>query len=143
MVASWEEMASRSWPGSAGSIMASSYYQDKVSPTFRPCGSNNVYYSNRGKGTGRQAGSGSGAGRVVRRSGSESGQARVKNQVDEKKIGWEKTGPDRTNACKLDKQEKLTQTANTGRNTQRIIREDGRHLGGWRQAQGQVKQIRA
>jgi hypothetical protein len=43
-----------------------------------------------GKGTERQAGSGSGAGRVVRLVGTGSGQARVKNQEDEKTETGEK-----------------------------------------------------
>ena len=47
---------------------------------------------------------------MVRRAGTGSGQARVKNQDDEKKRGWEKTGADRTNDGKLDKQDELAQT---------------------------------
>jgi hypothetical protein len=47
---------------------------------------------------------------VVRRAGTGSGQARVKNQEVEKKRGWEKTGADRTNVGKLDKQDELAQT---------------------------------
>jgi hypothetical protein len=102
------EMALRSWLGFAGSVMASSCYQDKVRPRCRPCQSNNVYYSNRGKGTGRQAGSGqaevgnpdrgkdtgwqAGSGRVVRRACSGSGQARVKNQEgDKKRLGKDRS----------------------------------------------------
>jgi hypothetical protein len=49
----------------------------------------------------------SGAGRVVKRAGSGSGQARVKHLEGEKKRGWEKTGADRTNTGKLDKQDEL------------------------------------
>jgi hypothetical protein len=62
----------------------------------------------RSKGTGQQAGSGSGTGRVVRQAGTGSGQARVKNQEDEKKTGWEKTGADRMDDGKLDIQDKQT-----------------------------------
>jgi hypothetical protein len=47
---------------------------------------------------------------VVRWAGTGSGQARVKNQEDDKKSGWTKTGADRTNAGKLDKQDELAQT---------------------------------
>ena len=47
---------------------------------------------------------------MVRRAGTGSGQARVKNQEDEKKRGWEKTGADRSNTGKLDKQNELAQT---------------------------------
>jgi hypothetical protein len=47
---------------------------------------------------------------VVRRAGTGSGQARVKNQEDEIKSGWEKTGADRETAGKLDKQDELAQT---------------------------------
>jgi hypothetical protein len=60
-----------------------------------------------GKGIERQAGSGSEAGRVVKRPGTGSGQARVKNQDGENKRCWEKTGAARTNAGKLDKQDEL------------------------------------
>ena len=59
----------------------------------------------RSKGTGRQAGSDTV--RMVRQSGKRSGQERVKNQEDNKKRGWEKTGADRTNAGKLDKLDEL------------------------------------
>ena len=47
-------------------------------------------------------------GQRYRMAGRHSGQAAgVKNQEDEKKRGWEKTGADRTNAGKLDKQDEL------------------------------------
>ena len=46
-------------------------------------------------------------GRVVRQAGKGSGQARVKNQEDEKKRGRAKTGADRSNVGKLDKQDEL------------------------------------
>jgi hypothetical protein len=69
-------------------------------------GREGLIIQSRSRGTGREAGSGSGTGRVVSRVGTGSGQARVKNQEGEEKRGWEKTGADRTNAGKLDKQDK-------------------------------------
>ena len=49
---------------------------------------------------------------MVRLAGSGPGQARDKNQEGEKKRGWEKTGADRTNVGKLEKQVELA-TENT------------------------------
>ena len=70
-------------------------------------------------------------GGVVRWVGTGSGQARVKNQEDEKQRGWEKTGADRTNAGKLDKQDELMQTDRKHRYKSTGDKgEDWRHLEG-------------
>ena len=72
-------------------------------------------------GTGRQAGSRSGAGRVVMQASSHLGQARVRTRNDEKKRDWEKTGATRKTLVDLsNKTNWHRQTENTGINTQGI-----------------------
>ena len=82
------------------------------------------------KGTGRKAGSGSGAGRVIRRVGTGSGQAKVKNQEDEKR-DWGKAGADtkmlvvltnKTNWQQANREQRYKYTGDNG--------EYGRHLEG-------------